>query len=333
MRDVSCRKRILRLFRTLAESTLDIDRGRVEKADMDFRQLQAFEAVVEHRSFTRAAEALFLTQPAITRQIAALESSLKTRLFERMGRLVQLTPSGEKLHAYALEIMRLSMEAERVVGEVETGIAGRLAVGANSTTATYFLPQRLRRFRESFPGIELSVHTGASAKVAEMALGGLVDVGIVTGYKEQPGVVAIPLTEFATGVVVYPEHELAIRKDGESESIRAEQLSEFSLILMERGTNLRNYVDRLLLSVGAGQRVTMELDSVEAIKKMIEARHGISLLPLVSVEAEVESGRLVVLKLAEEPHSQRRVTAIYRQDKYLTAALKSFLEILQSVSA
>ena len=299
---------------------------------MDFRQLLAFEAVVEHRSFTRAAESLYLTQPAITRQIAALEHSLKTRLFERMGRLVQLTPSGEKLHLYALEILRLSNEAEQVVGDVETGKSGRLAVGANSTTAAYFLPQRLRRFRESYPGVELSVHTGASSKVAEMALSGLVDVGIVTGYKEQSGVVAIPLTEFETGVVVYPEHELATRKNGEKEGIRAEELSGYPLILMESGANLRTYVDRLLLSVGVEPRVTMELDNVEAIKKMIEARHGISLLPLVSVEAEVETGRLVVLKLSETPHSQRRVTAIYRQDKYLTASLKSFLAILQSDS-
>ena len=298
---------------------------------MDLHLLAAFEAVAKHRSFTRAAEALYLTQPAVTRQIAALELSLKTRLFERMGKTVLLTHAGEKLHGYAVEILRLAVEAERSVGEIATGVSGRLAVGANSTTATYYLPNLLRRYRESFPGAELSVHTGASAQVAEMVVGGLVDLGIVTGYREQSGLIEIPLTQFATGVVVYPEHELANREGRRGDSIRAEELSGFPLILMEHGTNLRTYVDRLLTSAGVEERVTMELDNVEAIKKMIEAQHGISLLPLISVEAEVESGRLVALKLADVPNSQRKVTAIYRQDKFLTATLKTFLALLERV--
>lgn len=104
---------------------------------MQFHELEAFEAVAANRSFTRAAEALFLTQPAVTRQIASLERELKTRLFDRLGRVVALTTAGEALHRYAAEILRLIHEAERTVGDVVTGSAGRVAVGANSTTATY----------------------------------------------------------------------------------------------------------------------------------------------------------------------------------------------------
>ena len=119
---------------------------------MELRQLETFVRVAELRSFTQAAELLYLTQPAVTRQVAALEAQLKTRLFDRLGRTVQLTAAGESLYRYAVEMLRLGREAERAVGDVVTGTAGRLAIGANSTTATYLLPPLLRQFRESYPG-------------------------------------------------------------------------------------------------------------------------------------------------------------------------------------
>jgi len=293
---------------------------------MELHELRAFEAVAKYRSFTRAAEALFLTQPAVTRQIGSLESKLRTRLFERLGRTVCLTAAGEVLHRYAVEILRITAEAEAAVGDVATGAVGRLAVGASSTAATYVLPAYLRKFRDGWPGVELSVHTGASAQVVEMVIGGTVDVGVVTGYREQPGLVEIPLADYATGVVVFPEHPLAANGNL---TIKAADLAGSPLILMEEGTNLRTYVDRLLSAAGVEERVTLELDNVEAIKKMIEARLGISLLPLVTVEAEVEADRLVALSLADVPKAQRRITAIHRRDKFLSAALKAFLDVLR----
>ncbi len=297
---------------------------------MELHELHAFEAVAKYRSFTRAAEALYLTQPAVTRQIGSLEAKLRTRLFERLGRTVRLTAAGEVLHRYTTEILRLAAEAESAVGDVATGAAGRLAVGASSTAATYVLPQYLRKFRENWPGVELSIHTGTSAQVVEMIVGGAVDVGVVTGYREQPGLVEIPLADYATGVVVYPEHSLAA--DGRR-TVKAAELAGSPLILMEEGTNLRTYVDRLLSSAGVEERVTMELDNVEAIKKMIEARLGISLLPLVTVESEVRAGRLIALTLADVPKAQRRITAIHRRDKFLSAALTAFLEVLRQQRA
>src|SRR5205823_13162002 len=108
------------------------------------------------------------------------------------------------------------------------------------------------------------------------------------------------------------------------EGVRAAELAGCPLILMEEGTNLRTYVDRLLSAAGVEERVSLELDNVEAIKKMIEAQLGISLLPLVSVEAEVEAGRLVTLALTDVPKAQRRITAIHRRDKFLSAALTAF---------
>jgi len=295
---------------------------------VQLHELEAFEAVAANRSFTRAAETLCLTQPAVTRQIASLERELKTRLFDRLGRTVQLTSAGEALHRYAAEILRQMHEAERAVGDVVTGSAGRIAVGANSTTATYLLPPILRQFRETHPGVELAVHTGVSAQVVEMVTTNEVDVGVVTGYITQDGLIDTPLTEYPTVVVVFPGHPLSTGDP--SAPIHTGDLAGSPLILMEEGTNLRRYVDRLLSAAGVEERVTMELDNVEAIKKMIEAGLGISLLPLISVQAEVAAGRLVALPLADVPNAQRRITAIYRRDKYLTTALKGFVELLRN---
>jgi len=295
---------------------------------MDLHQIMAFEAVVAHRSFTRAAEALCLTQPAVTRQIASLERELKTRLFDRLGKSVELTATGETLHRYAAEILRLASEAQTAVADVVTGSAGRLSVGANSTTATYLLPPLLRRFRALHPGVELVVHTGISAQVAEMVVANEVDIGVVTGYIPRKGLLDIPITDYTTVAVVFPGHPLT----NTGAPVRAEDLAGCPLILMEEGTNLRRYVDRLLSAAGLEERVTMELDNVEAIKKMIEARLGISLLPLISVESEVASGRLVALPLIDVPNAHRYVTAIYRDDKYVTAALRGFLAMLRDTN-
>ncbi len=292
---------------------------------MEIRQLETFVAIARLQSFTKAAEELHLTQPAVTRQIAGLEGELHTRLLERLGRKVELTQAGEALLGYASEILRLTDEAVRSVSERTLGTAGRLSVGANNTTATYILPSILQRFRMRYPGVELSVHTGVSSHVVEMVAANTVDLGIVAYFAPRQGITEMPLADYATGVVVPPHHPLAEAGC----PVTAEQLHGQSLILMEQGTNLRSYVDSLLSAAGVAEQAALELDNVEAIKKMIEAGLGISLLPFISVEAEVAAGILCALPLANIPGAQRRLSAIYRRDKYLSAALKAFLQLLQ----
>lgn len=292
---------------------------------MELHQLEAFEAVVLHRSFTRAAEALFLTQPAVTRQIAALEKELRTPLFDRLGRTVRLTAAGEALHRYAEQIVRLSREARDAVSDIAAGAAGRLEVGASSTLATYVLPPLLRRFRETNARIEIAISTGISARVVEMVREGRCDIGLVTtdAAADDRLLHMMVLADYETCTVVPPGHPLAGRSD-----VRATDLEGIPLILMETGTNLRTYVDRLLSSAGVAEQVAMELDNVEAIKRMIEADLGISLLPRVSVQAEVAAGRLLALPLEGVPRGHRRIALAHRRDKYLSAALRAFIALL-----
>lgn len=296
---------------------------------MELHQLETFEAVVLHGSFTRAADALHLTQPAVTRQVAALETEMKTRLFDRLGRTVRLTVSGEALHRYAEPMLRLAREAREAVADIGSGKTGRIAVGASNTLATYVLPPLLRRFREAHGQVEMAITTGVSARIVEEVLSGEVDVGLVTGSGDEASLhealTVVPLAEYATCVVVPPTHPLA----GQG-SIRAAELAGSPLILMETGTNLRTYVDRLLSAAGVEEQVAMELDNVEAIKRMIEADLGVSLLPQVAVATEVAAGRLAALSLADVPRAHRRIVLVYRRDKYLPAALRAFLTLLQT---
>ena len=300
-------------------------------AGMQLHELEAFEAVARLRNFTRAAEALCVTQPAVTRQIAALESELKTRLFDRLGRTIRMTAAGEALHGYAEQILRLEREARESVADIEAGQAGRLTVGASSTLATYVLPALLRRFRESRgTGVEIAIHTGVSARILEMAREGDVDIGLVTVDADEGQdrlLQTTILADYETCLVLPAGHALAGRQ---GDAVRASDLSGIPLILMETGTNLRAYVDRLLSEAGVAEQVSMELDNVEAIKRMIEAGLGLSLLPRVAVRAEVEAGRLASLSLAEVPRARRRIALAYRRDKYLTASLREFIALLRS---
>lgn len=291
---------------------------------MERQELEAFAAVAAHRSFTRAAESLFLTQPAVTRQIAGLEAKLHTRLFDRLGRTIELTPAGEILLRYTESILRLTEEARQAIADIEAGTTGRLTVGASSTLATYLLPDWLRAFRERAPHVEIVVHTGISAAVVQMVRENEAEVGLVTSETNDPKMRVLSLADYATCVVVPQGHALAHETE-----IEAERLANVPLILMETGTNLRTYVDRLLSAAGVQEQVTMEMDNVEAIKRMIEAGLGVSLLPEVAVRAEVASGRLVALRLRDVPRTNRRIALIHRSDRYLSAPLKAFMELVR----
>lgn len=293
---------------------------------MELHQLEAFEAVLLHHSFTRAAEVLFLTQPAVTRQIAALEQEMKTPLFERLGRTVVPTAAGEALHRYAEEILRLTREAREAVSEISAGAAGRLTVGASSTLATYILPPLLRQFREEYPRIELGVTTGISARILERVREGRADIGLVTtegDARPDAALLLTPLAEFDTVVVLPRDHPLTARG-----RLCAADLAGTPLTLMESGTNLRTYVDHIFNASGVSATVALEMDSVEAIKRMVEAGLGVSLLPEIAVRSEVALGNLVARPLTDEPLEHRRIALVRRRDKFLSASLKAFIDLI-----
>ena len=289
---------------------------------MEIAQLRSFLQVADAGTVTRAAEQLYLTQPAVTQHIHALERELGTPLFDRLGRGMRLTAAGRILQDYARKSLAALDECRLVLREWQSGATGPLTVGAGVTTSIFYLPRWLRQFKESHPGVELIVRTGHSREIVALLLNGAVDLGLITSPTDHPQIVLIPLFAEEIVLVVPPDHPLA---GTVSTPFR---LASVPLILFPRGAGFRAYLDRFFASVQCPVSVKMETDSMEAIKSFVGAGLGASLLPLSAVRQEVEDGTLARVTLAGTDPPQRETFAAYRSDRYLCAAARQFLALL-----
>lgn len=295
---------------------------------MELRNLETFVQVAALGSFTKAADALSVTQPAATRQVAALEAELRTRLLERLGRRVELTDAGRSLLEYATAIVRLAREASTAVADIAAGASGRVSLGASGTAATYLLPPLLMRYRETFPAVDVSVRTAPSRSIAAMVASNAVDLGLVMESRSAEGLTVVKLATYANVAIAHPAHPFA--STCPAEGLDASRLAGEPIVLMQPGTTLRAWVDRMLSRANVEADITMELDSVEAIKAMVAAGLGISIVPLIAVRDEARSGRLAALRLDPALAQNEQIAFIHRQDKFLTAAMRSLMALVGS---
>ena len=295
---------------------------------MELRQLAALVSVAREGSFTRAADQLSLTQSAVTRQIAALEVETHSRLFDRLGRSIVLTSAGQLLLKYAQEMLRLDSEALHALEDVRSGAGGKLAVGSSSTAAAYLLPPLLQQYRRERPGVDLSVLTGPSTRVAEMTSNNEVDVGLLMDEPTASGLKSIKVAEYTIALIVYADHPL-IRAAEQRKALELDEFADLPLILMQSGASLRRSVDQLLGQSRQGQNISMELDNVEAIKKMIEAHLGVSLLPIMAVKDEISAGALVALPINSPKPSKPSIVIVHREDKYVSGAMHAFIDLIR----
>lgn len=294
-------------------------------AELQFSHLETFAAVARHRSFTRAASALHLSQPAVTQHIAALEGQLGCRLLERTGREVRLTPAGERLLAYHLRIRGALSELRRELDEMRTGAAGRLAVGAGLTICIFILPGLLAEYRSRHPGVELHVRSGRTGEVLRLLLDGQVDLGLVTSPVHHRQVETVPLYRDRMLLVGRPDHPLA----APGRPVDAAALGSQRLILFERGSGFRTYLEEVFEAKGVLLGSDIELDSIEAIKEMVLAGLGLSVVPEVAVAAELDAGELVSLPLAGWPPMERTTSLILRRSREpRPAAVQAFVDLV-----
>ncbi|MGC4045191.1 MAG: LysR substrate-binding domain-containing protein [Armatimonas sp.] len=299
---------------------------------MELRQLEAFVCVAQENSFTRAAVRLHLTQPAVTRQIGALEAELGAELFERLGKSIRLSAAGEALLPHAETVLREATEAREAVSEAVAGRSGRLTLAASSTLASYLLPPVLAAFRQAHPGVELQLRTGLSAQVWAQVRSGDAQLGLATteGTDEERRhdmLLVTPLGRYETIAVVPPRHPLAGNSSLALGTLAGEPLA------MSEGTTLRAFLEGALERAGVVPRITLELDSVEAIKRMVEAGLGISLLPRIAVRAETEGGRLVALPLADLAQAERRMVFLRRRDRRVTPPQETLERLLSEAQS
>ncbi len=290
---------------------------------MDLGQLEAYLRVAEHRNFSRAAEDLGLTQPSVTARIQTLERDLGESLFERNGRGVRLTDVGESFLPHAQRVLKALHDGQDAVRSLRKLELGTLRLGAAPTISTYVLPELLKEFSSRYPGLDISVRTEYSQQIVKMVLADEVQMGLERGTTH-PEVETIPLYGDEVVLVASAKDDFAARG-----SVSLQDVAERRLIMFNRGSSYYTLVDNALRAAGLPVAPAMELDNMEATKKMVEVGLGIAMLPRVAVAQEVARGELREIKVKKLTMPRREVALIYRRGRPLSRAAKAFIKLLE----
>ena len=293
---------------------------------MTLDQLRTFQAVATVRSFRGAADVLHITQPAISKQIHALEAELDERLFER-GRSAQLTSAGTALLKHVEHLSRILTVAKEEITDLRELRAGHLSIGATHSVATYALPGLIEAYRARYPKVNLSIDSGWSLEIAGHVMTYDLDLGLLVLLSPKlQGFQQLTLVPLATTDLVFvtaPNDRLAGRK-----KITWDDLKEAPWILNHDGCVYRGYIERRLKERGQALKVEVEVMGLELQKKLTELGLGISLLPRNLVTTELRQGSLKALNV-EGTKLQGYSCLLLRKDKYIHGAMKGFLRLLQ----
>lgn len=285
-----------------------------------------FIEVAETRNFSRAAERLHMTQPAVSQHIRAMEERLNAQLLIRSNKSVALTKAGEIVLHHAREIGELYRRMGEMVGELIGHAAGPLSVGASYTFGEYVLPRALAKLYEQYPDIRPSVMIGNTADIAEKVRARALDIGIVEGEDIGPGLEAVKLAEDEMYVAAAAGHPLA-----ELSRIKPSLLERETWLVRERGSGTRAAADNLFASLGIRPVRMMELGSTQSIKETVEAGLGISLLSRWALRKELGLGSLKPLR-AEGLPFRRSFHILFRRGDLRTRTVDAFLETLRGVT-
>lgn len=276
------------------------------------RRMQVFHTVANVLSFTRAAELLHMTQPAITHQIRRLEEELDTRLFDRTNNRISLTAAGEEVHRYAQRIVGLHEEMAESV-KAMTGVhTGLVTLGASTTIGEYMLPGLLGGFRQSFPEVQVRLSVANTESVVSMVADNVIDLGVVEGEVNNQSLRVESCVSDELVVVLPPSHPLADQLE-----IEPEMLLDHEFIQREAGSGTRSVIAQWLLDVGLDENrlhSEVELGSTEAIKGAVQAGLGLSIVSQATIAKETELGTLVARPL--KPRLLRSFYFVRQRQKF-----------------
>jgi DNA-binding transcriptional LysR family regulator len=292
---------------------------------VDLRQIEVFARVVELRSFSRAAEALHLTQSTVSEHVRLLEEEVGARLFDRLGRETLPTRAGELLFGYAQRMLALRVEAVQGLQQFLGQIAGTLTVGASSIPGEYVLPPLIGAFREKFPRVSIALQIADTRGIVEAVLEGRVELGMVGARPDQRTLNAVELMPDELVVVVPPRHPWVGRKEVTVEDLKAEPL-----IVREPGSGSRDAVEKALEAAGLGLdglQVIAEMGSTSAIKQAVKAGMGVSLMSRRAVDDESRSGLLGSVRIKDLPVT-RHFYVVTHASRSRSPLCQAFLDFL-----
>ena len=271
-------------------------------------QVEGFLEVARRGSVSRAAEALYITQPTLTARLHGLERELGIKLFLRTPRGMRLTDAGRAWVPFAERATRALVEGRDTLEQVKAASAGHLTIGSALAVSTYILPDLLERFVASHPRVEVSVRTGHSEDIVELVLRDVVQVGLGRAINH-PELELRPFHREELVLVCAPDHPFVRRK-----SVTLAEVTNEKLIMFDRTSSYYEITQSAFVSSGVRLRRFMEMDSIEAAKKMVERGLGVALLPRTSVDREVEAATMSRVRLRGAPHMYNHIAAFRRRD-------------------
>lgn len=290
---------------------------------MELAQLEAFLQVAHHRSFSRAAEALFLTQPSVTARIQSLEREIGERLFERTGRSVTLTDAGIAFLPHAQRALTAVQEGQDAINAVRHGDVGSVRLGASTSIATYVLPGILKKFHQERPRVHVHLSSGNSEEMIAALIAGEIHVAICR-LTQHPEVESLHLFNDDLALVVGVNHPFASKG-----RVSVQEAGREPFLFFERSSSYHSLIYSMFLRAGVVPESIMELDSMETTKHLVEAGLGISILPVISVEREVADGTLKRLEIRDlEQPAQREVGVHVLRNHILAPPVRDFLRLL-----
>jgi DNA-binding transcriptional LysR family regulator len=294
---------------------------------MDLRRLEIFVKVAELGSFSRAAEALFLTQPTVSEHVRGLEDALGVQLLDRLGRTTTPTRAGTLLLGYARRMLALAREASQAIEQFQGRMSGELTIGGSTIPGEYVVPELIGTFRAKYPEVRVSLMIGSSREVQGWVEDGRVEIGVVGAAPASRAVEGRPLMADELVLVVGAEHPWAAREEVSLDELRAEPM-----ILRERGSGSRETFERALEGAGLDLgmfRVVGEIASTQAVKQAVRAGVGVSLISRRAVVDECRARLLACVKIRDLRVSRAFYLVVHR-DRARSPLAQAFLAFVES---
>ncbi|MCK4501789.1 MAG: LysR family transcriptional regulator [Desulfuromonadales bacterium] len=294
---------------------------------MEIRKLEAFAKVVELNSFSRAAEAILLTQPTVSQHIRDLELEFQQKLLDRLGHEVVATPAGRLLYRYAKKILQTRQEAIEAVGQYGVSLAGRINIGCGTIPGTYILPKLMGKFKVSYPTIKTTLRINSSHFIAKQVIAGELELGVIGAKWHEASLDWIKLFSDELVLALPPGHPWA-----KLPAVSLAKIASEPFILREQGSGTRKTIAQFLATVGLKEtdlQEVAEVGSTAAIKEAVKRNVGISILSKLAIMNDVENGDLATVAL-QGIAMQRSFYLISRKNRELLPGSKMFKDYLLS---